>query len=302
MRARTRTGARSGARTWARTGARTWARTGGSDAGIMTAERGIPRQSPDTSPGSAALGQPSPARCGVEACLDRIRGADPARPFVVAQLGQSLDGRIATPTGESRWINRDAALDHLHRLRDAVDAVVVGVGTVIADDPMLNVRRITPRTPGGPPPARVVIDPHGRLPASARLLADDGARRIVVRRAGTDTNGPQLPGVGSGVEIVTVAPVHALMHPREIVAALHALGLRRLLIEGGAWTVSSFIDAGAVDRLHVLVAPMILGSGKTGLSLSPIARLDQARRPVTQVHVLEDGDVLFDCDLRGASA
>ena len=237
-------------------------------------------------------------RSGAEPSLRSIREADPGQPFVVAQLGQSLDGRIATSTGESRWINRDAALDHLHRLRDAVDAVVVGVGTVIADDPMLNVRRVAPCNPGGPPPARVVIDPHGRLPAGARMLAGDGARRIVVRRAGTD---PRLP-VPQGVEIVHVDPDHALMHPRAIVAALYALGLRRLLIEGGAWTVSSFIDAGAVDRLHVLVAPIILGSGKTGLSLAPIARLDQACRPVTQVHVLDDGDVLFDCDLRATSS
>jgi diaminohydroxyphosphoribosylaminopyrimidine deaminase / 5-amino-6-(5-phosphoribosylamino)uracil reductase len=74
--------------------------------------------------------------------------------------------------------------------------------------------------------------------------------------------------------------------------------LKTTLVEGGAWTVSSFIDAGVVDRLHVLVAPMILGSGKTGLALAPIQRLAEARRPVTNVHVLADGDVLFDCDLR----
>lgn len=221
--------------------------------------------------------------------LRPILEAPPARPFVVAQLGQTLDGRIATPTGESRWINRRAALDHLHRLRDAVDAVVVGVGTVVADDPLLNVRRVPPRH-AGRQPARVVIDPHGRLPPAARLLAEDGARRIVVRR----DDGP----VPEGCELVRVAPDHALMHPKDIVAALFASGLKRLLVEGGAWTVSSFIDAGAVDRLHVLVAPMILGSGKTGLSLAPIARLDQARRPLTAVHMLDDGDVLFDCDLR----
>jgi riboflavin-specific deaminase-like protein len=225
--------------------------------------------------------------------LRPILEASPERPFVVAQLGQTLDGRIATPTGESRWINRDAALDHLHRLRDAVDAVVVGVGTVIADDPMLSVRRVAPRA-ADRQPARVVIDPHGRLPASSRMLAADGARRIVVRREGSGP-GPELP---AGVETLAVTPDHALIHPRDIVAALFGLGLRRLLIEGGAWTVSSFVDAGVVDRLHVLVAPMILGSGKTGLSLAPVARLDQARRPATAVHVLDDGDVLFDCDLR----
>jgi diaminohydroxyphosphoribosylaminopyrimidine deaminase / 5-amino-6-(5-phosphoribosylamino)uracil reductase len=215
-----------------------------------------------------------------------IRSAPADRPFVVAQLGQSLDGRIATPTGESRWINRDAALDHLHRLRASVDAVVVGIGTVVADDPLLNVRRVAGRHP-----ARVVIDPSGRLPANARCLTDDGARRLVVRTL----DGPPPP---AGVEIVRLEASGDPMSPRAIVDALFALGLKTLLIEGGAWTVSSFIDAGAVDRLHVLVAPMILGSGKTGLALKPISRLVEARRPVTQIHILADGDVLFDCDLR----
>lgn len=216
--------------------------------------------------------------------LAAVTDARPDRPFVVAQLGQSLDGRIATPTGESRWINRDAALDHVHRLRAAVDAVVVGIGTALADDPLLNVRRVAGRNP-----ARVVIDPSGRLPAGARCLAEDGARRLVVR-AGAG----QVP---DGVEVIRIAREGGAMAPRAIVDALYARGLRRLLLEGGATTVSQFIDARVVDRLHVLVAPAILGSGKTGLSLAPITRLDQALRPATRVHVLADGDVLFDCDL-----
>jgi diaminohydroxyphosphoribosylaminopyrimidine deaminase / 5-amino-6-(5-phosphoribosylamino)uracil reductase len=222
----------------------------------------------------------SPDPCAI------IRSAPADRPFVVAQLGQSLDGRIATPTGESRWINRNAALDHLHRLRASVDAVVVGIGTVVADDPMLNVRRVEGRHP-----ARVIIDPSGRLPLHACCLVDDGTRRLVVRTL----DGPPPP---AGVEIVRLPSLGDPMAPRAIVDALFALGLKRLLIEGGAWTVSSFIDAGAVDRLHILVAPMILGSGKTGLALKPIAKLAEARRPVTQIHILADGDVLFDCDLR----
>ena len=82
---------------------------------------------------------------------------------------------------------------------------------------------------------------------------------------------------------------------------LFKLGMRRILIEGGATTVSAFIEADAVDRLHVLVAPVILGSGITGLSLPPIQRLDEARRPQTRIHVLDGGDVLFDCDLRQQS-
>jgi riboflavin-specific deaminase-like protein len=214
-----------------------------------------------------------------------IRDADPNRPFVVAQLGQSLDGRVATVTGESRWINRDAALDHLHRLRACVDAVVVGIGTVLADDPMLNVRRVP-----GTHPARVIIDPNKRLPAGAQCLASDGARRIVIRTSNS--------GAVAGADVICLEATGGVIDPKAIVEALFEQGLRRLLIEGGARTVSSFIDADVVDRLHVLVAPMIIGSGRTGLTLEPISRLSDARRPATRVHLLEDGDVLFDCDLR----
>ena len=214
--------------------------------------------------------------------------ADPARPFVVAQLGQSLDGRIATPTGESRWINKDAALDHVHRIRASVDAVMVGVGTVVADNPFLNVRRVEGRNP-----ARVVIDPNGRVPLDARCFdGADGARRLIIRAV----DAPVPPGV----EVIRLAAIGGRLDPNAVNAALFALGLRRTLLEGGASTVSAFIDARAVDRLHVLVAPVILGSGKTGLSLTPIGPLSDALRPATRVHVLADGDVLFDCDLRSS--
>ncbi len=214
-----------------------------------------------------------------------LRHAPPSRPFVVAQLGQSLDGRIATTTGESQWINHNCALDHLHGLRAHVDAVVVGVGTVLADDPRLNVRRVPGRSP-----ARVVIDPSGRLPPGAKCLDDDGTARFVVRACA-------IPAP-DGVETIHVPRGADHFSPQAIVDALFARGLKRLLIEGGAMTVSSFIAAGAVDRLHMLVAPVILGSGKPGLVLPPIAKLSDALRPVTHVHVLADGDVLFDCDLR----
>jgi len=106
--------------------------------------------------------------------------------LVIGQIGQSLDGRIATASGQSRYINGPAAIVHLHRLRALVDAVVVGIGTVTADDPQLTVRRVE-----GPSPARVVIDPQGRILRSAKLLAADGCRRVVVTRPGA---APDLPG------------------------------------------------------------------------------------------------------------
>lgn len=221
----------------------------------------------------------------VAAMFDAILSAPPERPFIVAQLGQSLDGRIATTSGESRWINGPAAIDHLHRLRAQVDAVVVGVGTVIADDPQLTVRRVE-----GPQPVRVIIDPRGRMPPSARCLAVGDRPCLVV---GDGAHKPPL-----GAEQLLVTSTDGRLAPAAIVEALFARGFRKILVEGGATTVSKFIDAGMVDRLHILVAPMILGSGIQGLSLAPVERLGDALRPQTTVHVLDGGDVLFDCDLR----
>ena len=205
------------------------------------------------------------------------------RPFVVAQLGQSLDGRIATVTGESRYINGSAALDHLHQLRAVVDAVVVGAGTIVADDPQLTVRRVA-----GASPARVVLDPSGRLDARGKWLTRDGTPLLLV------SAGAACP---EGVELVRLSLHEGVMRPAEIVAALFARGYRKLLIEGGARTISSFIDAGCVNRLHLLMAPVIIGSGKTGLDLAPQGDLSRALRPPTSVHLLEGGEVLFDCAL-----
>jgi diaminohydroxyphosphoribosylaminopyrimidine deaminase / 5-amino-6-(5-phosphoribosylamino)uracil reductase len=109
---------------------------------------------------------------------------------VVGQVGQSLDGRIATTSGHSHYINGTQGLAHLHRLRAIVDAVVVGIGTVLADDPQLTVRRVA-----GPHPARVVVDPRGRLPVTARMLMADGVDRLVVAHEGTrpQTMAPSRP-------------------------------------------------------------------------------------------------------------
>ncbi len=213
----------------------------------------------------------------------RRRGA----PIVVAQLGQTLDGRIATITGASKHISGREALIHLHRLRAAVDAVVVGVGTVEADDPQLTVRLAPGRNP-----TRVVIDPTGRAPHSARLFADAAAPTLVI-------SAPDAPPPPAGVgRIALAAQPGALFRPAAIVAELARRGLTRILVEGGAHTIGGFLDAGRIDLLHLLVAPMILGSGKPGITLRPIERLDEALRPATAVHVFDDGDVLFTCDLR----
>jgi len=204
---------------------------------------------------------------------------------VVGQLGQSLDGRIATTSGHSKYINGPGGLDHLHRLRALVDAVVVGASTVVADDPQLTVRRVA-----GPHPARVVLDPRGRVPGESRVFADDGVRRLVVTMETTTCRMP------TGVEIVRLPTSDGQLAPAAVLVALAERGLRRVLIEGGAETVSRFLTAGCLDRLHVMVAPMILGAGRACLNLPPIERADEAiRMPVYPFQL--GSDLLLDCDL-----
>jgi riboflavin-specific deaminase-like protein len=206
---------------------------------------------------------------------------------VVGQFGQSLDGRVATETGHSHYINGPEGLAHLHRLRALVDVVVVGVGTAIADDPQLTVRHVA-----GPCPARAVVDPRGRIGAGARLFVPDGARRLILTAEGV------RPAVPAEVEHVSLPCADGVIAPADILAALAARGFRRILIEGGSHTVSRFIAAGCLDRLHIVVAPIILGAGRGGVALAPVKSCAEALRPPMRLHRL-DGEVLFDCDLSG---
>jgi riboflavin-specific deaminase-like protein len=204
---------------------------------------------------------------------------------VVGQIGQSLDGRIATASGHSRYINGPAGLTHLHRLRSLVDAVLVGVGTALADDPQLTVRHVA-----GPHPARVVLDPKGRLAACAKVFSCDGVRRLAVVAEGANC------AFNAGVEVLSLPAADGRIAPRAILAALAERGLRRILIEGGAETVSCFLAGNCLDRLHVIVAPIIMGSGRPGFVLPPIERADQALRVSARTFQLDD-EILFDCDL-----
>lgn len=225
----------------------------------------------------------------IAAIFGKFRRNSTDRPFIVAQLGQSLDGRIATRTGDSRYIGAEPSLVHLHRIRAHVDAVLVGIGTVLADDPQLNVRRCE-----GVNPARIVLDARGTLPFAAKCLdGADGARRIVFRPEGSAF--AALPG---GVEIVYLhTSPNGHFDLSRIARELSRLGFGKVLIEGGARIISQAIDAGLVDRLHLMISAVIIGSGQAGLDLSPIDLLRDAIRPDVTVTSLGAGDVLFDCDL-----
>lgn len=209
-------------------------------------------------------------------------------PITVAQVGQSLDGRIATVSGDARDVSGPDGLAHLHRLRALVDGVVIGVRTALHDNP-----RLTVRLCDGLNPARIVIDPRGRLPDDAPVLRNCGARRIIVQAV--DSPRP------SGVEVLRLNAEDGRLDPRQILDGLRGMGLGHLLIEGGGLTITGFMEAGLLDLLQVSVAPLIIGAGPQGLTTqAQVQTLSQAYRPQTRIFGL-GSDIVFDCAM-GAQA
>ena len=209
--------------------------------------------------------------------------------LVLGRIAQSLDGRIATMSGQSRWISGREDICHTHRLRALVDAVLVGAGTVEADDPLLTTREIA-----GPSPVRVVIDPTCRLPHHYNVF-NTGPKTLLVCHA--DAAMPS--GVGR-VDLVRLPGTGGDGHriaPAAVLAALAQRGLRRVLIEGGGNTVSRFLAAGLLDRLHVTIAPLLLGSGIPAFTLPEVETPAEGIRLDWTVHRL-GGDILLDIPLR----
>ncbi|REK84372.1 deaminase [Streptomyces inhibens] len=204
------------------------------------------------------------------------------------QLGQSLDGFIATRTGDADYVTGAADRCHLHRLRALADAVVVGAGTAVADDP-----RLTVRACAGDNPVRVVLDPRGRVPRHSGVFTDGAAPTLWV--VGPDA-GAVRDVAGAGVDILAL-PDAAAFAPGRLLAALARRGLRRVLIEGGGVTVSRFLQERALHRLYLTVAPVLLGDGVPGLRFPGTPVMREALRPPLRRALLGE-DTLFELELR----
>jgi diaminohydroxyphosphoribosylaminopyrimidine deaminase/5-amino-6-(5-phosphoribosylamino)uracil reductase len=203
--------------------------------------------------------------------------------LVFAHIAQSLDGRIATESGSSRWISGQADLLHTHRLRALAHAVVVGAGTVLADDPQLTVRHCS-----GPSPVRVVIDTERRLD-EPRLVFAGGPETLVA--CADDRVDRGAPGTASLLTLPRASSGGVAIPA--LLQSLAARGLTHVFVEGGAHTIGRFLAAGCLDRLHVAVAPLLLGSGIATLSLPPVATVAEGLRAKVHHFPLGD-DMLFD--------
>lgn len=208
--------------------------------------------------------------------------------FVVAHLGQSLDGRIALDNGASRWITGAADVTHTHRMRALFQAVLVGRETVLRDDPQLTVREVE-----GPDPVRVVLDLRGRLDGRGALFEDDAAPTLVVRCRGQGAT--QRLG---RAEIAAIDAPPDEVTPAMILDALGERGLVRIFVEGGGVTISRFLAGGCLDRLQITVAPVVLGAGRHAIALPPLQDMTGVRRFPYRRFVLGD-DVMIELVLRG---
>jgi diaminohydroxyphosphoribosylaminopyrimidine deaminase/5-amino-6-(5-phosphoribosylamino)uracil reductase len=207
--------------------------------------------------------------------------------LVVGHLGQSLDGQIATASGASQYVTGPENIRHMHRLRALFDAVIVGANTVECDNPQLTTRLVP-----GTNPTRVVLDPRRRVQGERVLFRDEAAPTVLLCSRGLEHHN----GLGRA-EIVGIDAEGELLPVSSVISALRARGLKRLFVEGGGVTVSRFLAARAFDRLHLTVSSVFLGTGRPGIALPGIDRLDGALRPRVRRFTLGE-DVLFDCEFR----
>jgi len=180
-----------------------------------------------------------------------------SRPWVILKAGMTADGKVATKTGESRWVTCEAARSAVHLLRAKADAVVVGVGTVLADDPRLTARE---NPLSLPQPLRVVVDSRCRTPLGARLLGEDGPVLVATAPGAPEERVEALRDAGA--EVVPFGGEGGRVALDQLFAELGRRGCNLALVEGGPRLAGALIEAGLVDEVRFFVAPMLFGGGR----------------------------------------
>jgi diaminohydroxyphosphoribosylaminopyrimidine deaminase/5-amino-6-(5-phosphoribosylamino)uracil reductase len=215
-------------------------------------------------------------------------------PLVTLKMATSLDGRVATASGDSKWISGDASRELVHRWRAEADAVAVGIGTALADDPLLTARAgAVDRQP-----VRVIFDSEARLPLDSRLVSTAGEAPLIV------VAGPAAPAQRlEALEAAGAVPILAGGRERSerVRSALAELGRREItsvLLEGGPVLAGAFAAAGEIDELRLFIAPLLIGGGRDAIEGEGPARIADAQRALAIVTKTVGEDVLIEARLR----
>jgi diaminohydroxyphosphoribosylaminopyrimidine deaminase/5-amino-6-(5-phosphoribosylamino)uracil reductase len=224
------------------------------------------------------------------------------RPWVLFKSAMTLDGKVATRTGDSKWISSESSRELAHRWRASVDAVVVGIGTALADDPQLTARIEDPG-PAGPAlrqPRRVVFDSTGRLPLDSRLVqqAPEIPLTVVVSRAAGRSAADAL--VNAGADVIVATGEHEPARVRSALGQLGEAGIHGVLLEGGPHLAGAFLDAGEIDEVRLFLAPLLLGGSKARdpLEGEGVEKISEALRALTLDCERVADDVLISARLR----
>jgi diaminohydroxyphosphoribosylaminopyrimidine deaminase/5-amino-6-(5-phosphoribosylamino)uracil reductase len=194
-------------------------------------------------------------------------------PFVTLKLAQTLDGKIATSSGESKWITGEKAREEGHKLRDSNDAILVGINTVLRDDPSL-----TARIPGGRDPVRVIVDSHLRIPLNAKVLARKSSAKTIVATLSDARKSKIKKLQDTGAEVLAVKSSHGRVDLRDLMKKLGKQDIMSVVIEGGAEINAAALKAGLVDKVVMFLAPLLMTGTNSLCSIggSSPAKLSQA--------------------------
>jgi diaminohydroxyphosphoribosylaminopyrimidine deaminase/5-amino-6-(5-phosphoribosylamino)uracil reductase len=192
-------------------------------------------------------------------------------PFVVAKFAQTIDGKIAADSLDSKWITSEKSRKFVHTLRGRLDAILVGAGTVLADNPVLNVR-----TNKLPDPVRIILDPRGKTPHKAHVL-DDGGKTIFVVSDDTPGSFKDYVQNKKNKSIINVPLKNNFPDIRFLLNELSKLSITSVLVEGGQYVLSRFFEEDLIDKVYVFIAPKILGSGLSPIQTHPTDKISSSK-------------------------